>query len=113
MRLQPSPVIELNHAVAVAMARGPQHGLQMIESIRVREELDDYHLMWSARADLLRRLKNWAEAAESYRRALGLVSGEPERKFLTRRLDEVEALVALRTDAADSTVHLNYDIPAS
>ncbi len=92
MRLQPSPVIELNHAVAVAMARGPQHGLQMIESIRVREELDDYHLMWSARADLLRRLKNWAEAAESYRRALGLVSGEPERKFLTRRLDEVEAL---------------------
>src|SRR5208282_3945374 len=61
MRLRPSPVIELNHAVAVAMARGPAHGLQLIEAIRVREELDDYHLMWAARADLLRRLEQWAE----------------------------------------------------
>jgi RNA polymerase sigma-70 factor (ECF subfamily) len=91
MRLQPSPVIELNHAVAVAMAHGPQHGLQMIESIRVREELDNYYLMWSARADLLRRLEDWEKAAESYRRALELVNNESERKFLTRRLKEIEA----------------------
>ena len=89
MRLRPSPVIELNHAVAVAMARGPAHGLQMIEAIRVREELDDYHLMWAARADLQRRLEQWEEAAESYRRALALVTAEPERRFLERRLTSV------------------------
>ncbi len=91
MRLQPSPVIELNHAVAVAMANGPAEGLQLIEAIRVREALDEYHLMWSARADLLRRLKRWDEAAESYRRALALVTADPERRFLQRRLSEVES----------------------
>jgi RNA polymerase sigma-70 factor (ECF subfamily) len=91
LRLQPSPVIELNHAVAVAMANGAAQGLQLIEAIRVREALDDYHLMWAARADLLRRLKRWAEAAESYRRALALVTADPERRFLRRRLAEVEA----------------------
>ena len=80
MRVRPSPVIELNHAVAVAMARGPAHGLQMIEAIRVREELDDYHLMWAARADLLRRLERWEEAADSYRRALAIAAAEPERR---------------------------------
>ncbi len=91
LRLQPSPVIELNHAVAVAMANGAEQGLQLIEAIRVREALDEYHLMWAARADLLRRLKRWAEAAESYRRALALVTADPERRFLQRRLAEVEA----------------------
>jgi len=90
MRIRPSPVIELNHAVAVAMASGPAEGLRMIEALRVREDLDAYHLMWAARADLLRRLGRWAEAAESYRRALALVSAEPERRFLSRRLAEVE-----------------------
>jgi RNA polymerase sigma-70 factor (ECF subfamily) len=86
MRLRPSAVIELNHAVAVAMAQGPAQGLQMIEAIRVREELDDYHLLWAAQADLLRRLERWTEAAACYRRALGLAAAEPERRFLARRL---------------------------
>jgi RNA polymerase sigma-70 factor (ECF subfamily) len=95
MRIRPSPVIELNHAVAVAMARGPSRGLQMIEAIRFREELDDYHLMWAARADLLRRLERWDEAAISYRRALALTAAEPERRFLEHRLaDVVSRLVA-------------------
>jgi RNA polymerase sigma-70 factor, ECF subfamily len=91
MRIRPSPVIELNHAVAVSMASGVAEGLRMIESIRVRNDLDGYHLMWAARADLLRRLARWEEAADSYRRALGLATAEPERRFLTRRLREVEA----------------------
>ncbi|HXD91028.1 MAG TPA: RNA polymerase sigma factor [Candidatus Binataceae bacterium] len=91
LRMQPSPVIELNHAVAVAMANGAEQGLQLIEAIRVREALDEYHLMWAARADLLRRLRRWAQAAESYRRALALVTTDPERRFLQRRLAEVEA----------------------
>jgi RNA polymerase sigma-70 factor, ECF subfamily len=91
MRLRPSPVIELNHAVAVAMAQGPAKGLQMIEAIRVREELDDYHLLWAAQGDLLRRLERWTEAAECYRRALALAAAEPERRFLARRLAAVIA----------------------
>jgi RNA polymerase sigma-70 factor (ECF subfamily) len=90
MRIRPSPVIELNHAVAVAMASGVAEGLRMIESIRVRNDLDGYHLMWAARADLLRRLERWEEAADSYRRALVLATAEPERRFLNRRLREVE-----------------------
>jgi len=96
MRLRPSPVIELNHAVAVAMASGVAEGLRMIELIRVRNDLDGYHLMWAARADLLRRLERWEEAADSYRRALDLVTGEPERRFLTRRLAEVETHVVVK-----------------
>ena len=88
MRTGPSPVIELNHAVAVAMASGPAGGLQLIEAIQAREDLDDYHLMWAARADLLRRLGRWAEAADSYRRALALVSAEPERRFIAQLHDD-------------------------
>jgi RNA polymerase sigma-70 factor (ECF subfamily) len=91
MRIRPSPVIELNHAVAVAMATGLEQGLRMIEAIRVRSDLDGYHLMWAARADLLRRMERWEEAAASYARALELVTAEPERRFLRRRLDEVKA----------------------
>jgi RNA polymerase sigma-70 factor, ECF subfamily len=91
MRLRPSPVIELNHAVAVAMADGPELGLQLIDSLHARGELSDYHLLWAARADLLRRLKRWDEAAASYRDALALAKTEPERRFLTRRLAEVES----------------------
>jgi len=93
MRLRPSPVVELNHAVAVAMADGPELGLQLVDSIRARGELSEYHLLWAARADLLRRLTRWAEAAASYRTALALAKTEPERRFLTRRLVEVESLV--------------------
>jgi RNA polymerase sigma-70 factor, ECF subfamily len=91
MRLRPSPVIELNHAVAVAMADGPELGLQLIDSLHARGELADYHLLWAARADLLRRLKRWSEAAASYREALALAKTEPERRFLARRLAEVES----------------------
>ena len=91
MRLRPSPVVELNHAVAVAMADGPERGLQLIDSLHARGELEDYHLLWAARADLLRRLERWAEAAAAYRSALALTRTEPERRFLTRRLAEVEA----------------------
>ena len=91
MRLRPSPVVELNHAVAVAMADGPEQGLRLIDSLHARGELSDYHLLWAARADLLRRLKRWGEAAASYRDALALARTEPERRFLARRLAEVES----------------------
>jgi RNA polymerase sigma-70 factor (ECF subfamily) len=89
--LQPSPVVELNRAVAVAMAQGPERGLQLIEEIEARGELHDYHLMWSARADLLRRLGRWREAHGAYTNALALVTDEPQRRFLQRRIAEVEA----------------------
>jgi RNA polymerase sigma-70 factor (ECF subfamily) len=91
MRVQPSPVIELNHAVAVAMASGPERGLQIIDSIHARGELDDYRLLWAARADLLRRLERWNEAADCYRTALALAGAEPERRFLSARLADVES----------------------
>ncbi|MEA2679846.1 MAG: polymerase sigma-70 factor, subfamily [Candidatus Binataceae bacterium] len=90
-RLQPSPVVELNRAVAVAMAQGPERGLQLIEEIEARGELHDYHLLWSARADLLRRLGRWREAHGAYTNALALVTDEPQRRFLQRRIAEVEA----------------------
>lgn len=86
--LQPSPIISLNRAVAVAMASGPAAALSLIDSL-VRE-LNDYHLLHAARADLLRRLGSNKEAAQSYQRALELVTNESERRFLERRLREVE-----------------------
>jgi len=92
IRLQPTPVVELNHAVAVAMSAGPERGLRIIDSICARGELKDYHLLWAARADLLRRLGHWAEATESYRIALTLASSEPERRFLERRIREIGSL---------------------
>jgi RNA polymerase sigma-70 factor (ECF subfamily) len=87
--IRPSPVIELNRAVAVAMAYGPAAGLELIDAIAASGELRDYYLMWSARADLLRRLERWSEAAESYRAALTRVGSAPERRFLRRRLEEM------------------------
>jgi len=84
----PSPVVELNRAVAVAMAEGPEHGLALIDSIG---GLDGYRHLHSARADLLRRLGRDPEAAESYRRALELASQPAERAFLERRLAEVRS----------------------
>jgi RNA polymerase sigma-70 factor, ECF subfamily len=84
-RQTPSPVVELNRAVAVAMADGPEHGLALMRGL----PLDEYHLYHSARADLLRRLERLDEAAEAYRRALELVQTEPERRFLSRRLAEI------------------------
>ncbi len=88
-RAEPSPVIELNRAVAVAMRDGPQVGLELIDAILARGELADYHLAHAARADLCRRLGRTAEARTSYQRALALARQEPERRFLERRLREL------------------------
>ena len=85
--MTPSPVVELNRAVAIAMADGPERGLPLIEALGA--ELDGYHLFHAARADLLRRLDRRAEAAEAYRRTLELVSNPAERTYLERRLGEV------------------------
>jgi RNA polymerase sigma-70 factor (ECF subfamily) len=84
-----SPVVELNHAVAVAMRDGPLSGLALIDAILARGELADYHLAYAARADLCRRLGRTAEAQAAYRRALELTQQEPERRFLERRLAEL------------------------
>jgi RNA polymerase sigma-70 factor (ECF subfamily) len=86
----PSPVVELNRAVAVAMRDGPESGLALVDAILARGELADYHLAHSARADLLRRLGRAEEAAAAYRRALGLTRQDPERRFLEGRLRELE-----------------------
>ncbi len=88
-RAEPSPVVELNRAVAVAMRDGPAAGLPLIDAILERGELAEYHLAHSARADLCRRLGRVAEARAAYERALGLARQEPERRFLQRRLKEV------------------------
>lgn len=90
LRAIPSPVIELNRAVAVAMRAGPAIGLALIDEILGRGELHDYYLAHSARADLCRRLHRTAEAVESYKRALHLARQEPVRRFLERRLRELE-----------------------
>ena len=89
-RLNPSPVIDLNFAVAVAMRDGPQAGLDLIDEILARGELADYHLAHSARADMCRRLGKVAEARVSYEQALGLARLAPERRFLEGRLAELE-----------------------
>ena len=89
-RVQPSPIVSLNRAVAVAMADGPRAGLMALESLAATDGLNDYHLFHAARADLLRRLGSLDEAAEHYRRALALVTNESERRFLERRLREVQ-----------------------
>lgn len=88
-RVQPSPIVTLNRAVAVAMASGPAAALALIDSLAARGELDDYHLLPAARADLLRRMGSRDEAAKSYEQALALVTNESERRFLERRLREV------------------------
>ena len=88
-RVDPSPVVELNRAVAVAMRDGPQAGLTLIEAILARGDLQDYHLAHSARADLCRRLGRTQEARAAYERALALNRQEPERRFLQRRLAEL------------------------
>ena len=88
-RVQPSPVVSLNRAVALAMAEGPEAGLAVIDDLAVAGQLKDYHLLYAARADLLRRLGSFPEATKSYRRALKLVTNESERRFLERRLREV------------------------
>ena len=85
----PSPIVELNRAVAVAMRDGPGAGLGLIDAILARGDLENYHLAHAARADLCRRLGKTAEARASYERALDLTRQEPERRFLRRRLSEL------------------------
>jgi RNA polymerase sigma-70 factor (ECF subfamily) len=91
-RVQPSPIVSLNHAAAIAMADGPKPALAMIETLAASGELDRYHLLHAARADLLRQLGHHHEAAKSYERAVALVTNESERRFLERRLAEVRLL---------------------
>lgn len=89
-RVAPSPVVELNLAAAVAMADGPAAGLAMMDGIAASGELDAYPYLHSARADLLRRLERWTEAAVAYRRALTLTTNGPERTFLEGRLRDMD-----------------------
>jgi RNA polymerase sigma-70 factor, ECF subfamily len=99
MAIEPSPVVELNLGAAVAMAEGPAVGLAMIDGIAQEGALDDYPYLHAARAELLRRLERWSEAATAYRRALALTTNLTERTFLERRLaalpdpDEVRGLL--------------------
>lgn len=91
-RVQPSPVVSLNRAVAVAMADGPRSALALIDQLA--DHLDNYHLLHAVRADLLRRIGSSQEAAKNYERALALATNESERRFLERRLREVQSTVA-------------------
>jgi RNA polymerase sigma-70 factor (ECF subfamily) len=93
-RLQPSPIVSLNRAVAVAMVHGPRPALALVDALTASGDLDDYHLLHSARADLLRRAGSLEEAAESYAKALALVTNDSERRFLERRLREVQSMTA-------------------
>jgi RNA polymerase sigma-70 factor, ECF subfamily len=90
-RLQPSPVVSLNRAVAIAMRDGPRAGLVLIDELAAANDLDGYHLLHAARADLLRRLGLGEQAARDYRRALELATNESERRYLGRRLRQVQA----------------------
>ena len=89
LRIEPSPVVELNRAVAVAMRDGPEAGLGLVDAILARGDLQDYHFAHAARADLCRRLGRTAQARASYERAAALARQEPERRFLERRLSEL------------------------
>jgi RNA polymerase sigma-70 factor, ECF subfamily len=93
-RVQPSPIVSLNRAVAVAMVDGPRPALTLIDELAATGELENYHLLHAARADLLRRIGSAVEAAKSYESALALVTNESERRFLERRLREVQSAVA-------------------
>jgi RNA polymerase sigma-70 factor (ECF subfamily) len=90
LRIQPSPVVELNRAVAVAMCEGVEQGLALIDDLLAREQLSGYHLAHSARADMCRRLGRIPEARASYEKALALAQKEPERRFLAARLEELK-----------------------
>jgi RNA polymerase sigma-70 factor (ECF subfamily) len=91
MRAMPSPVVALNRAVAVAMRDGPQAGLEEIDAIMGNGDLASYHLAHAARADLCRRLGRTQEAREAYEQALALTRQEPERRFLQRRIQELDS----------------------
>jgi RNA polymerase sigma-70 factor (ECF subfamily) len=89
-RVHPSPIVSLNRAVAVAMVDGPRAGLALIDAVAATNDLDNYHLLYAARANLQRRLGLHNEAAKSYLRALALVTNDSERRFLERQLREVQ-----------------------
>jgi RNA polymerase sigma-70 factor (ECF subfamily) len=90
-RVNPSAVIEVNRAVAIAMARSCEEGLRLLDELGECEELEEFYLLPAAQADLLRRLGRWSEAGEKYRRALELATNDIEQRFLRRRLVEVES----------------------
>jgi RNA polymerase sigma-70 factor (ECF subfamily) len=90
LRIQPSPVVELNRAVAVAMCEGSEQGLRLVDDLLARDVLTNYYLAHAARADLCRRLGRIPEARASYEKALSLAVQEPERRFLARRLEELK-----------------------
>jgi RNA polymerase sigma-70 factor (ECF subfamily) len=89
MRIQPTAVIELNHAVAVSMVDGPARGLQLIEALIARGELADYHLLPAVHAELLRRLGRHEQAQHRYHAALALAQLEPERRLIRNRLEQL------------------------
>ncbi len=89
LRVEPTPVVALNRAVAVAMRDGPAAGLALVDGLLGRGLLADYHLAHAARADFCRRLGRTAEARTAYGQALALATLEPERRFLRRRLEEL------------------------
>ena len=101
LRIHRSPVVELNRAAALAMKYGPAVGLGAIDAILARGELSDYQLAFSARADLLRRLERYDEAREAYGRALVLATQEPERRFIRRRLAELDGSAHPETPGPD------------
>jgi RNA polymerase sigma-70 factor (ECF subfamily) len=88
--VQPSPIVSLNRGVAVAMVEGAAQALKVIDSLIAGHDLENFHLLHATRADLLRRIGDSAGAANSYRRALTLVRNDSERRYLERRLDEVQ-----------------------
>jgi RNA polymerase sigma-70 factor (ECF subfamily) len=90
LQIQPSPVVQLNRAVAIAMRDGPDAGLAHIDAVLEHGELANYYLVHSARADMCRRLGRTAEARASYEKALALTQQEPEQQFLARRLKELK-----------------------
>jgi RNA polymerase sigma-70 factor (ECF subfamily) len=90
LRILPSPVVELNRAVAIAECEGPEQGLRLVDDLLAREQLSSYHLAHSARADLCRRLGRISEARASYEKAFNLARHEPDRRFLARRLEELK-----------------------
>jgi RNA polymerase sigma-70 factor (ECF subfamily) len=97
-RLQPSPIVSLNRAVAVAMLEGPKPGLALVDALAATNDLASYHLLHAVRADLLRRLGSPVEAAKSYTQALALVTNDSERRFLERRLREVQSTSSASID---------------
>ena len=112
MRTDPSPVVELNRSVAVAMRDGPAAGLAIIDAILERGDLVDYRLAHAARADLCRRLGRVADARRSYERAIALTQQEPERRFLERQLADLGTLApsaaAITKDVCESGRDMKY-----